>query len=130
MRISRFLTVPVMRRPAPRGRASVALVCGALLTVTGGVDASPAGVSAVVAGVTPGAFVIAMQQPPPATDDFVPVGDLPAQEQLPAAPLLIAAYAFVWAALLIYLLMLWRRLARVERELGALSRQVDDRRRS
>ena len=32
--------------------------------------------------------------------EFLPVTELPASEQLPSAPLVIAAYAFVWAAFL------------------------------
>src|SRR5205814_3485685 len=36
----------------------------------------------------------ALAQPPPAQDGFVPAGSLPPTEQLPAAPLLIGAYAF------------------------------------
>jgi CcmD family protein len=74
--------------------------------------------------------IVALQQPAGRADEFVPVGDLPVQEQLPAAPLLIAAYAFVWVALLVYVFMLWRRLSQVQRELQDLSRQVDANRRS
>jgi CcmD family protein len=40
-----------------------------------------------------------------------------AQERLPATPLVFAAYAFVWVALLVYVFVLWRRIGRVEREL-------------
>jgi CcmD family protein len=49
---------------------------------------------------------------------------LPAQDQLPAAPLLVAAYAFVWVALLAYVWTIWRRLVTVEREIQALSARV------
>ena len=42
------------------------------------------------------------------------------QEQLPATPLVFAAYAFVWVALLAYLLILFSRLKKVERELADL----------
>ena len=53
-----------------------------------------------------------------AQDGFVPVDQLPAPEQLPAAPLVIAAYAFAWVAVLVLRLWsIWRRLDRVEREL-------------
>lgn len=58
------------------------------------------------------------QQPKPQLEEFVPVNELPPEEQLPAARLLIAAYAFVWAAVLTYLWFLWRRLGKVERELA------------
>ena len=36
------------------------------------------------------------RRPRPAQDEFVPVDELPPQEQLPAAPLLIAAYSVAW----------------------------------
>ena len=41
-------------------------------------------------------------QTPAATDGFVPVTDLPPTEQLPAAPMVIGAYAFIWVAVLVY----------------------------
>jgi CcmD family protein len=41
-----------------------------------------------------------------------------ARDSLPALPLLYAAYAFAWVALIGYVFMLWRRLAKVERELA------------
>lgn len=59
-------------------------------------------------------------QPPPAQGEFVPIGQLPPGDQLPAAPLLIAAYAFVWVVLMVYLWSIWRRLGTVETELQAL----------
>ena len=34
----------------------------------------------------------------PGQSEFKPVTDIPASEQLPSAPLVIAAYAFVWLA--------------------------------
>jgi CcmD family protein len=61
-------------------------------------------------------------QPPP-QGEFVPISQLPAGDKLPAAPLLIAAYAFVWVALLVYLWSIWRRLGKVETELHALERR-------
>jgi hypothetical protein len=41
-------------------------------------------------------------QPPPQTE-FVPAKDLPAAESMPAAPLLVAAYAFFLIAVMFYL---------------------------
>jgi CcmD family protein len=64
----------------------------------------------------------------PGQTEFVPVTELPASEQLPAAPLLIAAYAFVWVAVLAYLWLIWRRLAKVEQEIGDLSSRLAKRR--
>ena len=60
------------------------------------------------------------QQPPQQTDEFVPIDQLPPQDQLPAAPLLVAAYSFVVVALFFYLVSVARRLARVQRELTRL----------
>ena len=57
---------------------------------------------------------------PQQQDEFVPIGDLPPQDQLPAAPLLIAAYSFVALALFTYLISVSRRLGRVQRELERL----------
>jgi CcmD family protein len=59
-------------------------------------------------------------QPPAAQSEFVPVNDLPPVDQLPAAPLLVAAYAFVWIAAMFYLWTIWRRLNKVETEMRAL----------
>ncbi len=64
-------------------------------------------------------------QPPKAPEGFVPAGDLPAREELPAAPLLITAYAAAWVLVFGYLLSIWQRLARVEREIQDLSRRVE-----
>jgi CcmD family protein len=61
---------------------------------------------------------------PPAQDGFVPVEQLGNQEQLPATPLLAAAYGVAWGAVLIYVWSIWRRLSRVERELAEVSRKV------
>ena len=66
-------------------------------------------------------------QPPPsaAQEGFVPVDQLPPDDQLPAAPLLIAAYAIAWVAVLGYLWSIWRRLGKVERELAEVSRRLE-----
>jgi CcmD family protein len=61
---------------------------------------------------------------PPSQDGFVPVEQLGNQEQLPATPLVAAAYAVAWGAVLLYVWTIWRRLASVERELAEVSRKV------
>jgi len=61
---------------------------------------------------------------PPQSEGFVPVDTLPPSEQLPAARLVIAAYAFVWLAVFGYVWSLWRRLAKVEGELQQLARRA------
>ena len=70
----------------------------------------------------PGVYAQATQTPQGPTttaaqDEYVPIDQLPESEKLPAAPFLIGAYVVVWGALLIYVLMLWRRLGRVEADL-------------
>jgi len=54
----------------------------------------------------------------------------PPEDQLPAAPLLVAAYSVVWALAIGYLWTIWRRLGTVEQELADVSRRVSDRERS
>ena len=49
--------------------------------------------------------------------------ELPPADQLPAAPLLITAYAFVWVAVLFYVWTIWRRLNKVEKDMQALARR-------
>jgi CcmD family protein len=70
----------------------------------------------------------AFAQPPSggaaAQEEFVPVKDLPQQEQLPGGPLVLAAYAFLWAALLGYVWTIWRRLRKVEQEMRGLAARV------
>jgi CcmD family protein len=63
-------------------------------------------------------------QAPAGQSGFVPVETLPPTEQLPAAPLLIAAYAFVWLAVTVYLFTIWRRLTKVEDEMRSLAQKV------
>ena len=72
----------------------------------------------------------AQEQPAkrPAQDEFVPLSELPPQEQLPAAPLLIAAYSVAWIVVAGYLFSIWRRMGRVEQELAEVSRRLQQRR--
>ena len=56
--------------------------------------------------------------------EFVPVQPGALQEAIPAAPLVFIAYGFVWVALAVYIVVLWRRIANVERELGDLNRRL------
>ena len=75
----------------------------------------------VLTGATGIGLVMAQPTTPPAaTDGFVPVTDLPPEEQLPAAPLVLTAYAIIWVAVLGYVGLLWRRLGAVQKDLDAL----------
>ena len=62
-------------------------------------------------------------QAPAGQGEFKPADTLPPADQLPAAPLLITAYAFVWVAVLFYVWTIWRRLNAVESEMHALERR-------
>lgn len=60
---------------------------------------------------------------PAAQGEFVPVTPGTATEQLPAGPLVIAAYAIIWIAMMVYLWTIWRRLNKVETDMHALERR-------
>jgi CcmD family protein len=71
------------------------------------------------------AFVLGLLlQAPAGQNEFVPVSSLPPSDRMPAAPLLVAAYAFVWLAVCFYLWTLWRRLGKVEADMQALERRT------
>lgn len=63
------------------------------------------------------------QQTSPGQSEFVPVKPGEGTEHLPAAPLVIAAYAFIWIAMMFYLWTIWRRLNKVEADMRALERR-------
>ena len=62
-------------------------------------------------------------QQPPATEGFVPANDLPPVEQLPAAPLVIGAYACFLVLMVGYAWSIARRLNTVETEMRALEQR-------
>jgi CcmD family protein len=65
-----------------------------------------------------GAASLMAQPKPPA--DFVPVENAPPGEQIPAMPLLGAAYGFIWVGMFGYIWSLARRLQKVEAEVAEL----------
>lgn len=77
---------------------------------------------ALVAAILPGALAA---QPREAPDEFLPIGpgDLP--EELPAAPLVFAAYAVVWLVFGFYLFTLWRRVRQVDDELRTVTHRLE-----
>ena len=79
---------------------------------------------AVLAG---GHTAVAAQPAQAPQDQFVPISDIPPEDQLPAAPLLVATYSLLWALAIGYLWTIWRRLGTVERELADVSRRVAER---
>ena len=73
-------------------------------------------------GVAPAA---AQQQPPPQPPPgFVSVDELPPEEQVPAAPLLISAYIFVVLMLFAYVITVARRLGAVQGDIERLEATV------
>jgi hypothetical protein len=64
----------------------------------------------------------------PGQSQFKPVTEIPASEQMPSAPLVIAAYAFVWLAFIVYTWLMWRKLGKVEQDLQTLSTQIGKKR--
>jgi CcmD family protein len=70
-----------------------------------------------------GIAAIAAQQPQ-RQEEWIPVSQLPPQEQLPAAPLLIGAYVFVLVVLFVYVLSVSRRLRSVQAEIDRLDTTI------
>jgi len=66
-------------------------------------------------------FFVAIQQQAP--EGFVPVAPGTLVEQIPAAPLVMASYAFFLLLMLFYLWTIWRRIGKVEGEMQALERR-------
>ena len=84
----------------------------------------------VVAGIRLGSGVcacataVAQSSQPTQQNEFIPIDQLPPQDQLAAAPLLIGAYVFVLAVLFLYVLSVARRLTNVQRELDRLDTTI------
>jgi CcmD family protein len=65
--------------------------------------------------------------PPPkpaAQDEFVPIDQLAPKEELPAAPLVMAAYIVAWLIPFVYVWSIWRRLNKVEAEIADVTRRL------
>jgi CcmD family protein len=73
------------------------------------------------------AFAAAAQPPSQPQGGFVPIDQLPAPESIPAAPLVIAAYAVAWVVIFFYVWSVWRLLNRVEAELHDALKRSDSR---
>ena len=84
-----------------------------------------AGVLLVLACLT-AVPALAQTQPPasPAQEGFLPIDQLQPKEQLPAAPLVMAAYSVAWLVIFGYVWSIWRRLSVVEREIASVSQRV------
>lgn len=51
--------------------------------------------------------------------------DAPAAGSVPAVPFVAGAYGFIWAAVLVYVIFIVRRLGRVQSEIDDLRRKLD-----
>ena len=83
----------------------------------------PAAVAVMALLLTAPAVLAVQQQPPPANEGFVQANDLPATEQLPAAPLVVAAYSIFLVLIFGYVWSIARRLNTVEREMRTLEQR-------
>src|SRR5262245_26949878 len=61
------------------------------------------------------------QQP---KEGFEPISEVPPEDRMPAAPMVMAAYAFVMLAFFAYLLSLARRLGAVKQEISRLESEL------
>ncbi|MDE3153485.1 MAG: hypothetical protein KGN76_00160 [Acidobacteriota bacterium] len=59
----------------------------------------------------------AQEEAPPGMSAFAPVQNLPPAERMAHGALWVAAYAVVWVGLLLFLWVIWRRLAKVDEDL-------------
>lgn len=74
-----------------------------------------------VLALTAAPCVAAQPTPPPQQqEEFVPMSEVPPEEQLPAQPLVAAAYGLVWLVILGYVVSVARRLDRVQADLRRL----------
>jgi hypothetical protein len=64
------------------------------------------------------------QEPTEQQGEFVPAETLPQRERVPAAPLLVSAYAFVLLALFAYVISLSRRIGAVKADIGRLEGEI------
>ena len=79
--------------------------------------------AALTAGAVP-AVSPAFAQPKPSPDEFVPMAEVPPEEQIPAINLVAAAYGFVWIVIVGYVWSLGKRLQKAESEIAALERKA------
>lgn len=81
-------------------------------------------VTTVMTGVA-GLELEASSQAQPPLDEFIPLEEVPPEDQLPAAPLLVTAYGLIWIAVFGYVWSITRRMTTVEQELATLMKRVE-----
>jgi CcmD family protein len=87
-------------------------------------------VTGIVLTIVLAAVTLAAQTIPPGQEGFkaaTPEDLAAGQEHLPATPLVFWAYAIVWLVLVIYVLSLWRRIAKTEREVAEVRAKLEAR---
>lgn len=85
------------------------------------------GALVLAAGLSVNVFAQTQPTPTPAAmEGFKRMSEAAPREELPATPLVFYAYAFVWLALIVYVFTIWRRMARVEQDLAAVKRRLQD----
>jgi hypothetical protein len=67
---------------------------------------------------------------PPRQDEFIPISELPPTEQMPAAPLVVAAYVFVLVVVFVYMLSVAKRVGAVQRDMHALEAELKGRKKA
>jgi CcmD family protein len=70
------------------------------------------------------ATMVSLVAQPATNQQWETISEIPPSEQLPAAPLLVIAYAIVWLVPMLYLWFIWSRLNKVEREVRDLERRA------
>ena len=95
-----------------------------------GLPATVTGAAVVMVLCGAAASTALAAQPPEPQDEFKPVGNNPAPEQIPAAPLLIGAYVVVLGGLFFYVVSLSRRLGAVRQDVERLEGELKRRGRS
>ena len=79
----------------------------------------------LLASAAPGVpALVHAQEPAEQQGAFVPAESLPQRERVPAAPLLVSAYAFVLLALFTYVISLSRRMGAVKADIGRLEGEL------
>ena len=71
----------------------------------------------------PAASMVLAMQPEP-QGEFKPFTGVPPEQQIPAGPLVVGAYAFFLLLMMFYLWTIWRRIGKVEADMRALERRA------
>jgi hypothetical protein len=86
-------------------------------------DAEPVAEAAPAEAAPPAAEAKAPPEPPPGFEAVTGPGA--AQADVDPIPLVIVAYLFIWAMVLVYLVLLWRRQSRVNEEIQSLAQRLE-----